>query len=284
MIYIDSGENKTTSKLPQYLPQEKQGLYKFLASNIIEQTTGADLIISPEGLPDPTTIPLINLHISKGTLLVQLKFGGDLAESMIDGRLAEAQSRMKETGATPLQRILLFIGVAHKGDYDQLLINNQSIYGSRNLKFEHFITQKLLWSARGGVFHEINSGKYLWDWLMASELLLKKLSQLDQKVIYPFAPALYEKEAHLDKQEAIVRELTERQQLIRIKDMRILLATLPGIGETRCDAIWDYLQDKSIYGLINALETGALTDVEGIGQATIKKIKLFLGMEKRSHD
>jgi hypothetical protein len=132
MIFIDPSELRKTSNLLRYISDV---VYKPLPD--LEAITGADVMICPDGLPLPSTENMIRYHVDIGAKLIQLKFGHDLPQSIIDNRLNEALSRMLRVGAMPWQCLLLFIGML---GYDNLkgmaTINGQLTYSDIPMRWK----------------------------------------------------------------------------------------------------------------------------------------------------
>src|SRR4030042_3613441 len=99
-ILVDASETRTTSLLPDLGGRLTKGL---------EELTGADLMVSPLSLP-ACNQAMIKKHIEAGCLLVQGKWSmGDLEDSIHDEGRLSALARMAECGATPRQRVLLYV-------------------------------------------------------------------------------------------------------------------------------------------------------------------------------
>jgi len=256
-LFVDPGELKSDSKFIKC-----EGMKELaIALPGLEEQTGADIMIGKYGLPKPANTMLLKMHLDQGALLVQLKFNVDLAASIIDGRLKHSQAKMLDTGAHFSQIVLLFVGWIHEEvDRDMLkpvlMIDNKMqvrdiVSPAKNLTLKSIMKQRLLWAKRGGVFEQIETGKDLSQWIeSAAEVTFNEPAS--KQVWKP------------------------KQELFLIDGWRNLLVNLPGLGEKKAQDIYDWLDDKSFYGFMAALEDGSLTDVPGIGSGTIEKIKRYL--------
>src|SRR3990172_3291441 len=103
-IYIDPSELREVSNLLKYLSD-----VVYVPFPNLEAQTGADLMISPDDLPHP--FEDLETHILAGAKLIQIKFGQDIAASIIDDRLDEQLARMQALPTHWWQRILLFVGI-----------------------------------------------------------------------------------------------------------------------------------------------------------------------------
>jgi ERCC4-type nuclease len=260
-LFVDPSELKSDSKFARC-----KGIKEIEPVLLpgLEERTGADILISPVGLPDPANEFLLKMHLDQGALLVQLKFSFDLIASIIDGRCKASQAKMLATGANPSQVVLLFIGMAHREKPNKvliepaLMINGQQpkyiIPAAKNFTFEAYLKQRLLWAKRGGVF-ETSLEKELAVWIESA------------------AEAAF-------NEPASKQVWKPKQKLFMINDWRNILINLPDLGEKKAQDIYDYLTDKSFYGFMDALKDKSLTNVPGIGLGTIKKIQEYLKGEK----
>ena len=272
MIIIDTSELRPQSKL--------QTQDEYYSSTILESLTGADIMVSPKGLPNPTTETLIGLHIQSGAKLIQLKFGHDLIASIIDGRYKESQCRMKLAGANPWQCICLFVGVAHSDEDGYLMINNQLVYGIKQKPlYEWYTVQVDKWISRGGGFVNEPSPKNVWKWFTGMERALGIYRDLPQVIAWPKSPVLEDSEVGtLDTLEYLESLQKQAQIVSMVNDIRVLYAVLPGVGPTRAQIIWD-ADIRNINDLIALAYGGWHVKVKGIGDGTLNKIREYLGLE-----
>jgi ERCC4-type nuclease len=253
-LFVDPGELKSSSKFKRC-----KGIRNFKPIPLpgLEEITGADIIISPANLPKPINRHLLKIHLNEGALLVQLKFGFDLIASIVDNRLKSSQAKMLATGASQSQIILLFIGLVFEPEKEssELMINSKYVRNivpaAKNLRYKHYLEQRLKWSLRGGIFEQITLNDSLATWI--------------------------ESAAKVAFNEPVSKQVWEPQQkLYLVDDWRNVMVNLPGIGEQKAQDIYDWLVDKSFYEFLDALEDETLTNVPGIGPGIIRKIKSYL--------
>jgi ERCC4-type nuclease len=251
-LFADPGELKRDSK---FIKCEGIKELKPISLPGLEERTGADIMVSPFNLPNPINDFLLKMHLDEGALLVQLKFSFDLIASIIDGRYKASQAKMLATGANPNQIILCYIGLATLRPPDQLIINGQYprnvVPAAKNIKFETFYKQRLLWAKRGGVFEQISLLEELATWIKSAA-----------KVAF--------------NEPANKQVWKPKQELFLVDDWRNILVNLPGLGEKKTQDVYDWLSDKSFYGFMAALEDESLVNVPGIGSGTIEKIQKYL--------
>jgi hypothetical protein len=224
----------------------------------LEGRTGADLMICPLGLPYPANDFLLQRNIDEGALLVQMKFGLDLMVSIIDGRYKAGQERMITTKAKPDQIILLFIGSVFEAKTDnELMINGQRVSdiipAAKSFTYSHYWTQRLLWAMRGGIFEQVVMDYKIIEWIKSAAKAIQECQ--DRPIRKVWQP---------------------RQSLFLVDDWRNMMINLPDIGEKKAQDIYEWLEDKSFYGFMDALQNDSLQKVDGIGKKTVEKIKHYL--------
>ncbi len=276
MIYIDPSEIRSNSKALFLLDEFGDDIQPLE----IEKRTGADMMISPSGLPHPTTDFLFDDHIQSGCTLVQNKFGHDFVSSVIDGRVKESQARMKLIGAVSRQRYLWAIGKFESDESDGLLIDGRGVFTKRPFTFGQYQAAVSMWIKRGGHFMAIPKNQLV-AWIKAEQKVIDEVKDNPQRIIYLKSPALYEEELpEFDNDDFIEREWQAAQDLTLITDWRNLLNTLPGIADRKIRVITQYMEDNDIernwYSFINLLENGKLIEIAGIGSGIERNIKKFL--------
>jgi hypothetical protein len=257
-LYVDPSELKSDSKFIKC-----RGIkdLDFVPLPGLEERTGADILISPSNLPNPINEFLLKMHLDQGALLVQLKFGFDLVASIIDGRYKSSQAKMLATGAPCNQIVLLFIGLLFEPRVEKsdliLVLNGQAVTNilpqAKNFRFEHYIKHRMKWTQRGGIFENIIYPENVAGWIKsAAEVAFDEPAS--KQVWKP------------------------RQELFFVDGWINLIVNMRGcnIGEKKAQAIYDWIEDKSFYGFLAALEDGSLTNVPGIGPGTIEKIQKYL--------
>jgi ERCC4-type nuclease len=121
---------------------------------------------------------------------------------------------------------------------------------AKNFKYVHYLEQRRKYALRGGIFEQITLENSLKAWIESAAKTVNI-----RPVVNVFEP---------------------KQTMDLIDDWRNLLINLPGIGEQKAMDIFNWLDNKSFYGFLNALENGNIKEVAGIGPATIEKIKIYL--------
>ena len=285
MITIDTSELRSTSKLPSYIPSTLE----YFPLQGLEAKTGADLMVSPSGLPSPKTDFLLRKHIEAGARLVQIKFGHDLMASILDGRLKTSQMRMKLAGAAPWQRRLLFIGFVSHDEAGELYINNSHIYGSKTFKYQHYLGQVEGWFGGGGQWQELYPPTDLPLWLSMQEKALDNFRDNPQVNIWPTSPVLYEEELEdFDNTSFIQREWSEAQKTTLVDDIRVTWATMPGLGSKRANDVFMWMGENGVRqdmkGLMGILEDKRISEVPGVGGKTMEKIGWWLFRTKEERE
>lgn len=145
MIYIDPSELRPNSQLKKYISD-----VIYIPLSILETITGADLMISPDGLPPIKNETMIKYHISQGAKLIQVKFGHDLPSSIVDGRLNESLLKMSSTDAQYWQCLLLFIGTLKSDNVGMATIDNELTYTDRPMTWKQVQGALTSWAEREG--------------------------------------------------------------------------------------------------------------------------------------
>lgn len=284
-IFIVPSELRSTSNLLKYISDVD---YKELPG--LEALTGADVMISPDGLPFPRNDKLILTHITNGAKLIQIKFGHDLPGSIVDGRLNEALSRMLKTGANSWQCLLLFVGTIGRDDTkDMVTINGQLTYGKQPLLWWYIDQAIGYWLERGGIYYNLPSGKMIPEHLANTQQRINKhvSGDSDVKLIWPKAPVFYDQ---IEPTNPYLKKWKVAQKIVVVDDLRALLCTIPGarIGPSLSTAIFDYMKEKNIrqcfMGFLSLVREGDLLNVPGIGKGTLEAIRwgLFKTLEERN--
>lgn len=282
--FIVPSELRASSNLLKYISGVD---YKPLPG--LEALTGADVMISPNGLPFPRNDKLILAHIRGGAKLIQVKFGHDLPGSIIDGRLNEALSRMLSTGANSWQCLLLFVGLlGYDNSKGMATINGQLSYGKPMLWSQ--IDQALgFWIDRGGsIDFPLSSGKQIPERFDNIQNRLNRYaSGEDTRTIWPKAPVFYDE---IEPTNPHLKKWKVAQKIVVVDDLRPLLCSIPGarIGPERATAIFDYMAENNIrqcfMGFLSLVREGNLIKVPGIGKGILEAIRwgLFRTLEERN--
>lgn len=229
----------------------------------LEAITGADMMLSRIRIP-PNNRALILKHVQAGALLVQCKIGDDLSSSIGD-RLNESLARMIECNARQAQCVLLFIGVITCDIAGKALINGRKTHNEHDYRAVKRAMSK--WTLRGGVVQELSRESLLPDWCadqikMLDECFEHPLKHIYQIGTYPDSPPVDDDPIQLP---------------VRVKDGRLLLIQLPGLGIELVERVWNHT--GSLKAALNFLTDATNAGhVEGVGAGKINKIRHFFGM------
>ena len=284
-MFIVPSELRSKSNLLKYISDVD---YKPLPG--LETLTGADVMISPNGMPFPRDDKMIISHIKGGAKLIQIKFGHDLPGSIMDGRLHEALLRMLATGAMSWQCLMLFVGMIGRDDTKGMAtINGQLSYG-KNPMIWWYIDQAInLWMERGGIYYNLPSAKMIPEHFSNTQQRLDDYisgKRKNTKMVWPKAPMFYDE---IEPTNPHLREWKVAQKLILVDDLRPLLCSIPGarIGPERATAIFDYMKANGIHqsfnGFLAIVRDDNILNVPGIGKGVLDAIRwgLFRTLEER---
>jgi len=258
MIFIDNSEGRPQSKLP-HMPQAQ-----YVSG--LEELTGADILVSPFKMKFPAkgvTDKILELHTSKGAILVQLKVGGDAIQSVSDTRLDHAIERMQKAVPNSWQRWLVTTGNFTKGPNDVIYLNGKK---ASDLKYWSFVGALSAWGESGGSYINLDSEKSVPKWLQLRESRLTELLKNPVRQFMP-PPAKFGESSILRRPE-------------KIADARTLVAAIPGFGITQATALFE--QFKTAAEILeflsdpNALERDDRPT--GIGKAKLQQARTFLGL------
>ena len=227
MIYIDASELKSSSRLRRRVDK----LYplfgfdsedKFLSAVSVpdlESRTGADLILTKRSMP--VTDAFLPQHMDDGAILVQLKFGNDLASSF-GTRLHESMHRMWQIThpCHTWQRVLMFVGGIGCDRKGLLLVNGRPAIPKRGYRAFHTAVRH--WN-RFGVYHPEPREAHLADTLKALE---EGICEPPREEFWPTPPTAddFEDEVDIMPPEPV-------------KDWRLTIATFPGVGPKKATAL-----------------------------------------------
>lgn len=270
MLIADTSERRVLDQV------EDIASVKVVYSDCLEELTGADLMITNLGAP---LVPaLLKAHIESGAILVQIKRGNDLPAS-VGPRANSSLARMIDCGTfAPWQRVLLFVGtLGYDAESGAAIINGKHI--SHLGPHTYWAVQGTLekWVERGGVVSFLPRMSMLPGWLGLKMGHLAEYQREPVKQVYKIYPQIYQEVPEN------VHGVT-LQKLELVKDWRNTLLTLPGLGEKRVEAIYNYIIANTDGSLMQALFL--LTDVEeakpvpGIGAGTVQKIRDWFGIDE----
>ncbi len=271
MIFIVPSELRKKSNLAKYISDVD---YRELPG--LEMNTGADLMVSPDGLPLPRNDKLLQFHIDSGSKLIQLKFGHDLPQSIVDGRLNEALARMQATGAMICQCYLSFVGLlGYDNTKEYATINGQLTYGKVPMKWIQVDAAIERWIDRGGSYHPLASGKQI---PLRLQGIQKRVNEYyNGKTSKKVWPTKLKIEKVIEPTNPHLRKWKVAQRIEVIDDLRPMFRQIPGarIGEEKANAIWQYMEDNGIrqdFSGFTDMLTGPkpeMLKVKGIGKKLI---------------
>lgn len=259
MIFLDPTEADTDTRLPP-IPGAT-------ICNGLEALTGADLLISALEAP-ASTETLIRKHIAAGALLVQRKSGGDLVHSIGD-RLTTSLARMHTCTPRASQRVLLFTGTLTCDPNGEAVIDGRDGMG----KFWPVAAALARWGDRGGVVVQLPTDAMIPQWV---EMRLRHLREYADpkettRLVYPPADFPMDAPAADDP----------LQLPILVRDGRVILVQLAGIGPKLAQRIWDMCGKNLGWALTLLTDEGSpdLFKIPGIGITTIRNIRTQMGLE-----
>jgi hypothetical protein len=259
MIGIDATEARVNSRLPS-LPGA-------VVLDSLEALTGADILISALQAP-ATTETLLRRHIAAGALLVQRKSGLDLVNSM--GEVMNySLARMWQAGGRQGQNVLLFSGVLSMDASGAAVVDGHTCTSS----YWNVVGALGRWNDRGGVVERVDSDSLIPQWcamrLKAVEEYAKPGGGI--KSVYP--PTDYPPD--------LPAQHDPLQLPIPVRDGRLVLAQLAGIGPKLADEIW-LASGKNLGFSLTILTDRGSPDwckLKGIGVKIIDNIRRQLGLE-----
>lgn len=274
MIGIEASETRQNSKT--ILPDNAVVL------DWLEESTGADVIISPlENMP--LAEGTLFHHIHEGAVLAQIKHGGDLIAS-IGTRLNDEIAKMTAMTAFSWQRVLIPVGL-----YEKDIKTGMARYAEPTGYDHYFITppapktwdalQSSLWRwrKRGGTVEPcVLTPEDLLRWMEREEIDLREMKENPVKEAWADKPMLYDSPRADDP----------LQQSVSVKDGRITLATLPGIGKRKAQDLWD-ISNERLFEAIMRITTYPGDGFElpkGIGNKTIEKNREYFGFINDNQD
>lgn len=271
-------------------PTEKEVFEKYCAgadvtySDQLEAITGADMMLTPLGLPIAPVF--MAQHFKAGAIMVQVKRGADIVASVGD-RMSFSQGKMIEAmhnaglprgTQNSWQKVLLFVGKKERAaDKRTIVIDGRphdyggthswaSVQGSINA-----------WCMRGGTYQDIADMTCLPEWLdLVSNKLLDFINNRE-KVVMPLHPNLYASGDELSVSWA--EKDAPMQDIVVVRDFRCALMTIPQMGEKKVQSLYAYMQlnDKPL-NLIQALMI--LTDPHQCEQVPMLSVNLSMRTRK----
>jgi hypothetical protein len=241
----------------------------------LEALTGADLMVSPDGLPNPFTEKLIQYHVKNHAKLIQIKFGHDLAGSIVDGRLDNAMGRMQSLPSEWWQRILLFVGIlSFDSSKNMATINGQLSYSDPPMTWRSVQGALIGWSEGGAIDPFLSSGKLIKDHLYLHQMHVNYIHKHGgRRKIIVAKPQKFPAEDVPQSDNEIVQEYRARQ-IELVEDLRTLIKSVPDarLGDVNVNSIYQYMIDNgySLHfgGFLELLkgDKPKLLEVPGIGK------------------
>jgi len=266
MVIIDPTEADSDTRLPP-IPNA-------IIWSGLEALTGADILLSALDAP-ASTETLIRKHIAAGALLVQRKSGMDLVHSLGD-RLNSSLARMHEVAPRrACQHVLVFTGTLTCGADGAALIDSQEAMA----KYWAVRAALARWNDRGGVVENLEGDRMIPSWVEMRLKHLKEYTTLDGvvKLVYPPNDMPMDPPAVDDP----------LQLPIAVRDGRVVLAQLRGIGPKLAERIWEYTGKNLGWALTLLTDEASpeLHKIPGVGPATIRNIRQQFGLppELRLH-
>lgn len=229
----------------------------------LEAWTGGDFLVSTLGIPILNKA-ILNTHLEANALIVQCKRGDDLASSVGD-RLNDSLARMHGTNTVQAQRVLLFIGILTCNSDGKALINGRTTHNNSDYWTVQGSIEK--WCDRGGVYRNISRESLLSEWCAKAEKRLREYDAHGYKYVY----------SAREYPDALPASDDALQLPVRVRDGRVTLLQLPGLGIELVERVWAYC--GSLKTALNLLtDVGSAGEIEGIGVGKIKKIREYCGL------
>lgn len=253
---------------------EKLGV-EIVSSPQLEALTGADFVVSP--LDIPFVPALLQRHIDAGCYLVQRKSGLDLSSSVVE-RLSTSLARMQALGAKQSQCVLVFVGVMVCDVNGEGKIDYKPIHGFNGSSF--WIVQSAIekWMERGGVYTNLSRIGLLGEWMVMKERHARIIMENPTCTVYETPDPLHE-----------IIPSDPLQELVLVKDWRVTLASIKGIGKGKVESLITYINTQ--YEEAQMERQATLTDcilwmtnwelikvVPGYGKGIYKSIRRWFGL------
>lgn len=245
-------------------------------SSDLEELTGADMMITTLSIPVAAmTLPE---HLDSGAILIQIKRGDDLVASAGD-RAASSLARMINCGTTAAwQRVLLYVGTLNfDAETGAAVVNGRP--NTRMGPHTYWSVQGTIekWIERGGAFTSIARMSMLESWLNIKMSHLVEFSHNPSRTVLKDRPDMF------DPQMELVQGFP-LQALVLVKDWRNTLVSIPGIGVSKAQAIYDFVQnkcaEKTLLTALMCLTTEELAvKIPGIGKGLSSKARQWFGID-----
>jgi hypothetical protein len=285
-IFADPSENRFFAEFPTLPVSLVAG---------IEELTGADFIISPLDLP---WVPVFHQrHIDAGAVFVQRKSGMDLPSSVPD-RINSSLARMRTLpNIKQSQCVLLFIGVMLVDADGKCTIDYRKVdqYGENSYWMIQGAVSK--WAGRGGCYENIPKKALFPEWANMKARHANEFYIEPVKYVYAEKPTLTAQPMQGDK--VSKSPIDPFQELIRVNDWRNTLLTMPGMGPSKVQALFEVLQKNISYfhdgtrvddtsvctptlidalSLLSSYKLNKSIKTIGIGPGMVENIRRWLGI------
>lgn len=263
MIFIDSSEKNTNLPVEHFT-------FDFTWLDNLEELTGADIMVTVEDAPAPTTMRRIQYHLSQGAFLIQVKIGLDIASS-VGTRLHNSLYQMRETGAKLPQCILLCVGIVSCRD-GMAYVNGRECIPPKN--YWAVVNSLNRWCDRGGAVHYLHREALIEDYLVGRQRDVKAYVEE------------YVKEAWPTKRDYPDDPGDVLQVLVPVRDWRVTLRNAPklGLGPKKLNALAIEMakagEPDTLWAALTWLTRDDKPKVPGIGKGIKQKVKDHIGMEE----
>jgi hypothetical protein len=237
-IIIDSTELRSTSRMPFVKGAQE--------SPILESTTGADILVSPLSAP-ATTETLVRMHLDNQAVLVQRKSLRDFVSSIVDESINRSIARMIACGVgDQWRRIILVTGVFLPDELDGIVMVGEPVRhraGKAFIKFSRVEEPPVSWKAFASIRRRILFRGACLLPLTCDEEIPGELHAMERDLIYL--------RGHPTKELLDLPQFPPDppdpgdplQEPIEIRDGRVVLAALRGVGPVRASAMWNAVRD-----------------------------------------
>ena len=240
MIVLDSTETRSGTRMPF--------LRGATESSILEAVTGADCMVTLLKFP-MSTESLIRCHVALGAILIQRKSVCDLISSILDEGINRSLARMLECGAKhQYQRVILSTGYLSPMSVGIVGVGTMTghnpsgtpkIQWSRcnpEVQYESFATIRWRIACRGGYYLPLISDDEIPLALKVIERDLKYMSKRPTKELMHLESFPPDPPAPDDP----------LQEVIEVKDGRLVVASLKHIGPKKTNALWSAIWEWNI--------------------------------------
>ena len=261
MIYFDHTEGRRYTLLPESVRDKGKKIIG------LERLTGADLLITPLGIPSlPPTLKNTAPHRSRLAklcepgALIQRATGLDMLRHIKDAE--QIIVRMQEWGAIP---VLLSAGAYGRSKAGTVT------YRRKTSKWRYSSLQGVIlsWQAAGGIYVPLCHGGAMLEWVEGFEKwLVRRYNEPEKEIMVSLKPA-----------RPIIPLKEKRKDGYEIGRAVQLLASLKGIGEKHALALLEEFGTAGVALSILSSEQ-VLTDrmlPKGIGKLTAKGVADVLG-------